>query len=41
MKPGKYQMNLRLDGGPWIAPPSLLTMADEFGGRVGLLVIDK
>jgi hypothetical protein len=38
---GKYQMNLRLDGGPWIAPPSLMTMLDEFGGRVGLLVVEK
>ena len=40
VKPGKYQMNVRLDGGPWIAPPPLLTLLDEFGGRVGLLVVD-
>lgn len=38
--PGKYQMNLRLDGGTWIAPPGLLAMRDEFGGTVGLLVVD-
>lgn len=40
MTSGKYQMNLRVDGGPWIVPPGLLSMADEFGGRVGLLVIE-
>lgn len=38
--PGKYQMNLRLDGGKWLVPPGLLSMADEFGGTVGLLIIE-
>ena len=38
--PGKYQMNLRLDGGKWLVPPGLLSMLDEFGGSVGLLVIE-
>lgn len=38
--PGKYQMNLRLDGGEWLVPPGLLSMLDEFGGKVGLLVIE-
>jgi hypothetical protein len=37
---GKYQMNLRLDGGKWLVPPGLLSMLDEFGGSVGLLVIE-
>jgi 1,4-alpha-glucan branching enzyme len=37
---GKYQMNVRLDGGKWLVPPGLLPMLDEFGGSVGLLVID-
>jgi hypothetical protein len=37
---GKYQMNLRLDGGKWLVPPGLLSMLDEFGGSVGLLVVD-
>ena len=40
IKKGKYQMNMRVDGGPWIVPPGLLSMADEFGGTVGLLVIE-
>lgn len=38
--PGKYQMNLRLNGGQWLVPPGLLSMLDEFGGRVGLLIVD-
>ena len=37
--PGKYEMNLRVDGGSWIVPPGLLGMKDEFGGSVGLLVV--
>ena len=40
IKQGKYQMNLRLDGGKWLVPPGLLPMLDEFGGSVGLLVVD-
>jgi hypothetical protein len=40
MRSGKYQMNMRVDGGHWIVPPGLLSMADEFGGMVGLLVIE-
>ncbi len=38
--PGKYEMNLRVDGGSWIVPPGLLGMKDEFGGSVGLLVVE-
>jgi hypothetical protein len=37
---GTHQMNLRIDGGPWLAPPGLLTAADEFGGVVGILVVE-
>lgn len=40
ISPGKYQMNLRLDGGKWVVPPGLLSIADEFGGSVGLLVVE-
>ncbi|MGE5731606.1 MAG: glycogen-binding domain-containing protein [Gemmatimonas sp.] len=38
--PGTHQMNIRVDGGRWIAPPGLLTSTDEFGGIVGLLTIE-
>jgi hypothetical protein len=37
--PGTYRLNLRVDGGEWTAPPGLLDVEDEFGGRVGLLVL--
>jgi hypothetical protein len=40
LRRGKYQMNIRLNGGQWIVPPGLLSMVDEFGGSVGLLVIE-
>ena len=40
LAPGKYQMNLRINGGSWVVPPGLLSMADEFGGSVGLLVVE-
>jgi len=40
LKPGKYQMNLRINGGSWVVPPGLLSMVDEFGGSVGLLIVE-
>ena len=40
LKPGKYQVNLRMNGGTWVVPPGLLAMRDEFGGSVGLLVVE-
>jgi len=38
--PGVYRVNLRVDGGPWIAPPGLPSVVDEFGSAVGILVVD-
>jgi hypothetical protein len=40
LKRGKYQVNLRINGGDWTVPPGLLSMVDEFGGSVGLLVVE-
>jgi hypothetical protein len=37
---GTHQINVRIDGGAWVAPPGLLSAADEFGGVVGILVIE-
>jgi hypothetical protein len=37
--PGTHEMALRLDGGPWIVPPGLTIIRDEFGGTSGLLVV--
>jgi hypothetical protein len=36
---GTHQLNVRVDGGPWLVPPGLPSVADEFGGKVGLLVV--
>jgi hypothetical protein len=37
--PGVHRVNIRVDGGPWQPPPGLTTVRDEFGGEVGLLVV--
>lgn len=37
--PGVHRLNIRVDGGPWIAPPGLTRVQDEFGGEVGLLIV--
>jgi hypothetical protein len=37
--PGIHQINMRIDGGVWIAPPGIPTMKDGFNGEVGVLVI--
>jgi hypothetical protein len=36
---GVHEINLRLDGGAWLAPPGLPTRRDNFNGDVGLLVV--
>ena len=38
---GTFRINIRLDDGPWIAPPGLPSFADEFGGMVGILVVPE
>lgn len=37
---GSYRFNLRVDGGVWGAPPGVPTVRDDFGGVVGVLVLD-
>ncbi len=39
LAPGVYRVNIRIDGGAWVAPPGLTAAADEFDGVVGLLVV--
>jgi len=39
--PGVHQINLRIDGGQWIAPPGMPTLRDGFNGEVGVLVIGR
>ena len=38
---GTHEVNVRVDGGSWIAPPGLATHEDEFGGIVALLVVPE
>jgi hypothetical protein len=40
LAPGTYEMNMRIDHGPWVAPPGLLATRDEFGGTTGILTIE-
>ena len=39
MPPGTYHMNLRIDGGVWRPPPGSTVVEDDFGGRVGIVVV--
>lgn len=39
LAPGVHRVNLRVDGGAWAPPPGLTAVRDEFGGEVGLLVV--
>ncbi len=39
MKAGVHQINMRIDGGQWIAPPGMPTMKDDFSGDVGVVVV--
>jgi hypothetical protein len=32
-------MNVRIDGDQWRAPPGMATVADEFNGTVGIVVV--
>ena len=41
LSPGMYHINVRVDGGPWMAPPGIPTMHDGFSGDVGLIVVPK
>jgi hypothetical protein len=36
---GLHRLNVRLDGGEWLVPSGLTPAADEFGGSVGLFVV--
>jgi hypothetical protein len=38
-EPGAHRISLKLDGGPWSAPPGLTEMSDDFGGSVGAFVL--
>ena len=37
--PGVHRVSLRVDGGPWIAPPGLTAEDDDFGGSAAVFTI--
>ena len=39
LAPGTHRVMLRLDDGEWLPPGNLPVVDDDFGGRVGLLVV--
>jgi hypothetical protein len=36
---GIHELNVRIDAGRWIVPPGLPSKTDEFGGSVGILIV--
>ena len=40
MPKGTHRMNLRVDGGDWGVPPGVTALNDDFGGVVGVLLIE-
>jgi hypothetical protein len=41
LAPGIHRLDIRIDDGPWVAPPGLVTVTDDYAGEVGLLVIES
>lgn len=39
LPPGRYSVNVRVDGGPWRPPQGVPVVADDFGGSSGLVVV--
>ncbi|GIW53247.1 MAG: hypothetical protein KatS3mg081_2602 [Gemmatimonadales bacterium] len=37
--PGRYRLNVRLDGGEWLAPAGTTAVEDDFQGTVGTVVV--
>jgi len=37
---GMHRINVRVDGGPWMAPPGLPTVHDSYTGDVGLMLVN-
>jgi hypothetical protein len=37
--PGVHRVSLRVDGGPWIAPPGLTAEDDGFGGSAAVFTV--
>jgi hypothetical protein len=39
VRPGIYQIEMRLDTGDWTVPPGVVLVPDGFGGKVGILEV--
>jgi hypothetical protein len=39
VSPGVHQINVRVDGGAWMAPPGIPTVRNAFDGEVGMIVV--
>ena len=39
LRPGVHRINVRIDGQAWLVPQGLRSEADDYGGRVGILVV--
>lgn len=39
LAPGTHHLNIRVDGDAWVAPPGASTVADDFNGTVGVVVV--
>ena len=39
MTAGNRRLVVRIDGGPWVPPSNTPVVDDDFGGRVGLLLV--
>jgi len=37
--PGVHRLAIRVDGDRWTTPPGVVTVADEFQGTVGVIVV--
>ena len=37
LTPGVHHVSLRVDGGPWFAPPGIPAVPDDFGGTTGII----
>jgi hypothetical protein len=39
ISPGPHRLEVRINGGPWMAPVGATQVKDEFGGEAGLIVV--
>jgi 1,4-alpha-glucan branching enzyme len=36
---GRHRINVRIDGGPWVAPEGTAREPDDYGGEIGSFVV--